>query len=285
VLPAVLTIFLTVLFPFVYNVLISFSDMSLRSFRDWQLVGIANYRDILSGDGAGDFWWLFVQTIAWTAINVTLHVVIGVFLAVLLNGATVGKSFYRVVLVIPWAVPAYITAISWRGMFDSQFGSVNHVIAAYNGLVPDWLQVAAVNWLGTHGGAFAACSIANVWLGFPFMMIIALGGLQGIPAELYEAARIDRASRWMQFRYITLPLLKPVLLPSITLGVIWTYNNHNIVWLVSNGGEPGDSMHILVSRVYKDVFNLFLYGRGAAFSMVIFVILLGFAVLFLRRSE
>ena len=107
------------------------------------------------------------------------------------------------------------------------------------------------------------------------MMVIALGGMQGIPHELYEAARIDRASRWQQFWHITLPLLKPVLLPAMTLGTIWTFNNLNVIWLVSNGGEPQDSTHILVSYVYKAVFNLYRYGYGAALSMVIFFMLAG----------
>ena len=102
------------------------------------------------------------------------------------------------------------------------------------------------------------------------MMIIALGGLQGIPLELYEAARIDGANRWQQFRNVTLPLLKPVLAPAVVLGGIWTFNNLNVIWLVSNGGEPADQTHILVSYVYKAVFSFYRYGYGAALSMVIF---------------
>jgi arabinogalactan oligomer / maltooligosaccharide transport system permease protein len=116
-------------------------------------------------------------------------------------------------------------------------------------------------------------------------MVIALGGMQGIPHELYEAARIDGASRWRQFWHITLPLLKPVLLPAVTLGTIWTFNNLNVIWLVSNGGEPQDRTHILVSYVYKAVFNLYRYGYGAALSMVIFALLLVFSLLFLSRGK
>ena len=150
-------------------------------------------------------------------------------------------------------------------MFDYEYGAVNLLL----GEVP--ASRSPINWLGEPLRAFEACIIANVWLGFPFMMVIALGGMQGIPAELYEAARIDRASRWQQFWHITLPLLKPVLLPAITLGAIWTFNNLNVIWLVSNGGEPQDSTHILVSYVYKAVFNLYRYGYGAALSMVMFL--------------
>jgi len=147
------------------------------------------------------------------------------------------------------------------------------------------LGIEPINWLGDPTAMFAACIITNVWLGFPFMMVIVLGGLQGIPTELYEAARIDRASRWQQFVHVTLPLLKPVLVPAITLGAIWTFNNLNVIWLVSNGGEPADQTHILVSYVYKAVFNLYRYGYGAALSMVIFFLLLAFSLLFLQRSR
>jgi arabinogalactan oligomer/maltooligosaccharide transport system permease protein len=288
VLPAMALIFLTVLYPLAYNIVLSFSNMSLTNLRDWDIVGFRNYTALATGREAGMFWRVFVKTIFWTVINVTFHVSLGVLLAVTLNGPVRGKSIYRVLLVIPWAVPAYITALTWRGMFDYEYGAVNHAIRAlswFNGFLPSFLQLEPVNWLGQAGPAFAACIIANVWLGFPFMMVIALGGLQGIPAELYEAARIDRASRWQQFRLITLPMLRPVLAPAITLGAVWTFNNLNVVWLVSNGGEPADQTHILVSYVYKAVFNLYQYGYGAALSMVIFLTLLAFSMLFLNRTR
>jgi arabinogalactan oligomer/maltooligosaccharide transport system permease protein len=288
VLPSMILILLTVLYPLAYNIVLSFSNMSLTNLRDWEIVSLSNYQSLFTGSEAGAFWGVFAKTIFWTAINVFFHVTIGVLLAVLLNGPLRGKSIYRVLLVIPWAVPAYITALTWRGMFDEQFGAVNHLIRALgwiNQYLPEVLRLQPVNWLGEATPAFAACIIANVWLGFPFMMVIALGGLQGIPAELYEAARIDRASRWQQFRHITLPMLKPVLIPAITLGTVWTFNNLNIVWLVSNAGEPADQTHILVSYVYKSVFNHFQYGYGAALSMVLFFMLLAFAMVFLRRTH
>jgi arabinogalactan oligomer / maltooligosaccharide transport system permease protein len=288
VLPSIILIFLTVLYPLAYNIVLSFSNMSLTNLRDWQIIGFRNYQNLATGDESSKFWSVLVKTLFWTAINVAFHVTIGVLLAVTLNGPIRGKSIYRVMLIIPWAVPAYITALTWRGMFDEQFGAVNHAIRALswvNDFLPAVLRLEPINWLGQAGPAFAACIIANVWLGFPFMMVIALGGLQGIPAELYEAARIDRASRWQQFRQITLPMLKPVLIPAVTLGAVWTFNNLNIVWLVSNGGEPADQTHILVSYVYKAVFNAYQYGYGAALSMVLFLMLLTFSMVFLNRTR
>ena len=117
------------------------------------------------------------------------------------------------------------------------------------------------------------------------MMMIALGGLQSIPHELYEAARIDGAGRWEQFKRITLPLLKPVMIPAVTLGIVWTFNNLNVMWLISNGGEPADSTHILVTYVYRAAFNLYRYGYAAAFSMIIFILLAIFSITFMNRSK
>lgn len=277
-LPAVLVVFAVIVFPFFYNLVLSLSDMSLTRFQNWRVVGLQNYQEVLTDSMLWGPWGVFVKTLVWTVVNVAFHVAIGVMLAVALHAPIRGKALYRLLLIIPWAVPAYITALSWRGMFDYEYGAINL-------LLTQWLHLPAVNWLGEPFNAFAACIITNVWLGFPFMMVIALGGLQGIPAELYEAAQIDRASRWQQFWHITLPLLKPVLLPAITLGAIWTFNNLNVIWLVSNGGEPQDQTHILVSYVYKAVFNLYRYGYGAALSMVMFVILLVFSMLFLQRTK
>ena len=275
VLPSIICIFAVVIFPFFYNIVLSLSNMSLANFRDWQVIGMQNYVEVFTDPKIG---LVFLKTIVWTFVNITFHVGLGVLLAVILNGPIRGKTLYRILLIIPWAVPAYITALSWRGMFDFQYGAVNSILT-------QWLHLPPVNWLGDVWHAFQACIVTNVWLGFPFMMVIALGGMQGIPHELYEAARIDRASRWQQFWHITLPLLKPVLLPAVTLGTIWTFNNLNVIWLVSNGGEPQDKTHILVSYVYKAAFNLYRYGYGAALSMLIFFVLLTFSVVFLKRTR
>jgi len=272
--PAFLVMGAMVLYPFVFNVVISLSNMSLTHFSDWSLIGLRNYFQVLSDRAFGT---TLLKTVLWTVINVFFHVVIGVSLALVLNKNIRGKSVFRTLLILPWAVPQYITALTWRGMFNAEYGSVNLLLSKWFGF--------SVPWLNTEWGAFAACLIANIWLGFPFMMIIALGGLQSIPDELYEAADMDGATWFHQLRHITLPLLKPVMVPAVTLGVIWTFNNFNVVWLVSNGGEPSDKTHILVSWVYKSAFTYFRIGYGAAFSMVIFAILLVFSWNFIRRTK
>lgn len=274
-LPAFVVTFATIIYPFLFNLAVSCSNMSLRHFHDWRITGVQNYLEVFREPA---FFRVALLTLLWTVVNVILHVTIGVLLAVTLNGPVRGKSVYRLLLILPWAIPAYITALSWRGMFDAEFGAVNLLSNRLFGL-------PAMNWLGDPTNAFLACLITNVWLGFPFMMVIALGGLQGIPAELYEAARMERVSRWKQFWHITLPMLRPVLIPAATLGAIWTFNNLNVVWLVSNGGEPADQTHILVSYVYKSVFNAYRYGFGAALSVVIFAALLILCGWYLTRSR
>ena len=273
--PAMLVLVVTIVYPFLYNIALSFSNMSLRQFQSWDIIGLQNYAEVFS---EATFFVILLKTIIWTVVCVAFSVAIGLLLAACLNGNLRGKAIYQIILILPWAVPAYITALTWRGMFDAEFGAVNLI---GNGI----LGLPAVNWLGEPNAAFAACIITNIWLGFPFMMVIALGGMQGISMDLYEAARIDRVSRWGQFRHITLPMLKPVLVPAITLGTIWTFNNINVVWLVSAGGQPSDKTHILVSYVYKAVFNLYRYGYGAALSMVIFVLLLTFSLVFLKKTK
>ena len=272
--PAILVMAAVVLWPFLYNVAISFSNMNLTHFRDWRLIGLGNYKAVL-GDRL--FWYFFFKTILWTALNLIFHVGIGVFLAILLNKNLKGKAVFRTLLILPWAVPQYITALTWRGMFNSEYGAISIMLERWFGV--------SIPWLTTEWGAFTACLVTNIWLGFPFMMIIALGGLQSIPDELYEAADIDGASWRHKLMNITIPLLKPVMVPAITLGVIWTFNNFNVVWLVSNGGEPSDTTHILVSWVYKTGFTYFRFGYAAAFSMIIFGVLLAFSWNFIKQTN
>jgi arabinogalactan oligomer/maltooligosaccharide transport system permease protein len=296
-LPAAVLMFGVVIYPFLYNIVISLSDMNMRTVDEWRIVGFDQYGRVFgidrfssaldAGEGfitaaaamfSTEFYGVFVKTIIWTVVNVTLHVVIGVFLAVLLNRHLPGKAFIRILLILPWAVPQYITALTWRGMFNTDSGVINAILRAVFGIAP-------MPWLTEETLAFTAAIITNVWLGFPFMMIIALGAMQSIPKELYEAADIDGATAWTKFRHVTVPLLKPVMIPAITLGVVWTFNNINIIWLVTNGGQPADTSHILVSYVYRAAFNLYRYGYAAAFSMIIFLLLAAWSIFFMRKTS
>ncbi len=241
----------------------------------YSFVGLANFVDILASRGYRiteplSFYFTLAVTLLWTVVNVVLHVGIGLFLALLLKDPLLKlRGVYRVLLIIPWAVPNYITALMWKGMFHKQFGAINGLLVAL-GLEP-------VSWFTRFSTAFAANVATNTWLGFPFMMVVALGALQSIPQDLYEAAEVDGASKWTQFRRITLPLLKPAMLPAVILGSVWTFNMFNIIYLVS-GGEPGGGTDILVSESFRWAFQRNeQYGFAAAYSVLIFVVLMGWS--------
>jgi arabinogalactan oligomer/maltooligosaccharide transport system permease protein len=278
VIPSFIILAAVVFYPFIYNVVISFSNMNLRHIKDWHFVGLRQYIKVFTEPTEPNFYVIFLKTIVWTFVNIFFHVVVGVFLALLLNQKIRGRSVYRTFLILPWAIPQFIVALTWRGMFNYEYGSINLVLTKY-------LNMPAIEWLKSPTEAFLACILTNIWLGFPFMMVVALGALQSIPHELYEAADIDGATWLHKLKNITLPLIRPVMVPAITLGIVWTFNNLNIVWLVSNAGEPSDQTHILVSFVYKAAFNLYRYGYAAALSMVIFLILLAFSLTFMKKAK
>ncbi len=240
--------------------------------RDLYFVGFANYVEILTargGDllGSGSFWLVLLVTALWTLANLTLHLVIGVALALLLNRPSQAlKGPYRVLLILPWAVPSYVTALAWKGMFHRQFGAVNEILIA--------LGAEPVSWFAKWSTAFSANVATNVWLGFPFMMVVTLGALSAIPKELYQAAAVDGATPWQQFRHVTAPLLIPSLAPAVAMGAVWTFNMFNVVFLVS-GGEPGGGTEILVSEAYRWAFTRSSqYGYAAAYAVLIFFVLL-----------
>jgi len=261
-LPAALVLLGVVAYPFFFNVWISLTNWNMFHFRDPQFIGITHYLRLFSEP---DFYRIFGKTLAWTVINLIFHFTLGLGAALLLNQKLPARNLYRALLILPWAMPQYISALTWRGMFNVEYGAINIMLGK--------IGIDAVPWFSSEFWAFMAPVITNIWLGFPFIMVIALGGLQSIPKELYEAARIDGAGPVRRFFNITLPMLKPVLMPALVLGTIWTFNNLNVMWLVTDQGLPADKTHILVTYVYKAAFMYYRYGYAAAFSVFIFLVL------------
>lgn len=266
--PAVIGMIILVFLPFIIGAFLSFFAYENGEFI---YVGLQNFTRLFSSDQASfldsmSIYFTFVVTVLWTVTNVALHVGIGMCLALLLREPWLKlKGVYRVLLIVPWAMPNYITALIWRGMFDHNFGAINQILVS--------LGLQRVEWYNEFLTSFAANLTTNTWLGFPFMMVVTLGALQAIPRDLEDAAAVDGASAWQRFRHVTFPLLKPALMPSVVLGSIWTFNAFNIIYLVSKG-SPDGSTEILVSEAYKWAFERqYQYGYAAAYAMVVFVIL------------
>lgn len=275
-LPSLVVLLLVLVYPLFYNVLLSLSDTKAHDIHGWKIIGLGQYARIFQEPR---FWVMFARTVIWTAVSTSAQIVIGVALAAVLHQSFIrGQSAWRVLLLLPWAMPQYIAALTWRGMFQGGDGAVNSLLAGIFGMPP-------IEWLTSPFEAFVAVIFVNIWMGFPFMMVIALAGLQTIPASVYEAARLDKASSWTQFSRLTAPLLRPVMLPAAVIGTIWNFNNLNVIWLFTDGGEPDDSTHILVSYVYKSAFTYQRFGWSAALSVVIFIILFLFVQTLLQINR
>ncbi|HBY94013.1 MAG TPA: sugar ABC transporter permease [Chloroflexi bacterium] len=280
--PSAVGLLVFFVYPFFYDIAIAFSNMSLTTLLNprfgWQY-GVDNFSRVFTGrllqTANSTFFTIFIRTLIWTVVNILFHVLGGLGLALLLNRDLRLKGLYRTLLVIPWAIPQVIVGLAWRNEFHFQYGFVNILLKNF-GLEP-------INWLRDPFWAFVAAIIVNVWLGIPFMMVIILGGLQSISKEYYEAADIDGASWRQRFSNITLPLLRPVLAPAIALGTIWTFNQINIIFLVTQGG-PQESTNILVTALYYAAFDFSRYAFAAAFSLVIFVILFLISLLWIRAT-
>ncbi|MBI1795313.1 MAG: sugar ABC transporter permease [Chloroflexi bacterium] len=308
IIPALLGILFLIIYPFLFEIKLAFSNASLgtQATKNAQYglnFGWNNLAALFTGSVAKDakFLDVFLRTVLWTAINVTFHVTGGMVLALLLHRPMKLQGFYRTLLIFPWAIPTTIAAMALRNEFDSRYGLFNILLTDLNGWLAlvsqgtvnfpvlgntfSWLaaNIGPVSWKQDPFWAFVSILISNIWLGIPFMSVIILGGLQSISQEYYEAAEIDGATKWQQFRNITLPLLRPVLTPAIILGVVWTFNKFDVIYLITQGG-PQEKTDILVSSMYKAAFSFYRYGFTAMFALVIFVILLVFTLIYLRAS-
>lgn len=297
ILPAFLVMALITFYPLAYQLWMAFTDFALRHLRlqNPDVVGLENFRQILgSGLPVPNFAFgrILMFNLLWTIINVFFHVTIGVAIAIALNTTNLpGKRLYRALFVIPWALPALISGMIWRNMWDERFGAVNLLLRQLGlpGGDTRWLlettPVVNIPALGiVLPLSFFAVLIANIWLGWPFMMVIATGALQSIPEELYEAAEVDGATRWQRFWRITLPLIRPAMVPAIMIGIMLTFNQFNIIYFVTGGGPLGLT-EILVTQGFKLVNPQGWFGVASAFNVIVFAILVVITLITNRISR
>lgn len=292
-LPAFLVMGIITFYPLIFQVWMSFTDFGLKNFRvgapapNW--VGLDNYIHIAESKLSipnFEFLRLIWFNLFWAFSNVVIHVVLGVLIAVVLN--TQGLKFkriYRAVYIIPVVIPSIIVATVWRNMFDTDSGAVNlglRTFGALFGISPDfagfhlnWLRQPTdpISWIPLPL-AFYAMLIANTWLGWPLNSVVATGALQSIPGELYEAAEMDGANAWQKFRTVTIPYLRPAMLPYAIYGFVITFNLFFLPYFMT-GGEPFGRTEILVTQAYRLAQERQLFGIAAAFAVYLFFLLLG----------
>ena len=277
--PALVAMAVIVFYPLVQAFVWTVTDIDRSNqgtiFKEpsWEFIGLENYVTVLQDPlFAHALWW----TIIWTVVNVFFHYVFGLLLAVVLNQKLRGRTGFRLMLLVPWAIPIYISAIGWSFIFNGEYGLLNNVLAALPG---DFTRVA---WYSEFPWYYIMPIIVNVWAGIPFMMVALLGGLQGIPQDQYEAAKVDGASRWQSFWNITMPGLRTVSTTVILLGCIWTFNLFAVIFFTTNGGPAGKT-EILVTYAFR-VFNRGDYALAATYGVIIFSILIVFSLLYRRLS-
>ncbi|WP_338693804.1 sugar ABC transporter permease [Streptomyces sp. Q6] len=288
--PVVVVLGVLVGYPLVRGFYLTLTDAnSLNSARTigvnhidatYQFVGLDNYADILWGPASYDrFWSHFIWTVVWTAACVVLHYSIGLGLALLLNQKMRGRTFYRLMLILPWAVPTFVTVFAWRIMLADS-GIINSALGSLHLPQPSWLEDPTFQRL--------AAILVNTWCGVPFMMISLLGGLQSIDASLYEAAEMDGATAWQRFRHITLPGLRSVSSTVVLLGVIWTFNQFAIIFLLFGNTAP--DAQILVTWAYRLGFGQQPrdFAQSASYGVLLLAILTVFTSFYyrwLKRNE
>jgi arabinogalactan oligomer/maltooligosaccharide transport system permease protein len=284
--PAMLALAVLVFYPLTYGVYLSFTDARANNVvrrigvneipASYENVGLENYETIINPDHPNHsvykFYQTLQQTLFWTVTNVILHIGLGLGLALLLNRPIKGQGIYRALLIVPWAVPTYVSAFAWRFLYNQQYGAFNAALGE--------LGFGAVPWLSDAQWAMFSVIVANTWLAIPFNMVTFLGGLQSIPPDLYEAADVDGSTWTQKFLYITVPMLRPVMITATLLGFIWTFNAFNIIYLVSEGG-PSQKTEILATWAWRLGFDRDLYGLAAAYSFIILLILLAFSSVYI----
>ena len=294
-LPAFILMGVITFYPLIYQVIISFTDFQTKdllkqlSSPELNYVGIQNYVEIVMGGlpvQNFEFFRILTYNLWWAVTNVMVHVPAGILIAVLLNTQGLWmKRIYRAIYILPIVIPPIVVATVWQNIFDEQYGAMNQLLSVVAGWFGSadpvhirWLNeyTPPIPWLLPNGPltlAYYAMMIANFWLGWPFMTMVATGALQSIPKDLYEAASIDGASGSQQFWNVTVPLIRPAMIPAAVYGFTLSFNLFNFVYFMSRGG-PARSTEILVTFAYDLVRNLRLFGVAAAFSVIIFFVAL-----------
>ncbi len=288
--PAFLVMGLITFYPLAYQTYMSFTDFGLRNLRVGAeaapFVGLDNYIRILTSNLSipnFEFLRLVLFNIWWALSNVAIHVVLGVIIAVTLNTQGLRfKRFWRAIYILPVVIPPIIVANVWRNMFDQDYGAINQILTIIGGWFTIPADVFQIAWLRQAEDpipfiplplAYFALLTANTWLGWPLNSVVATGALQSIPGELYEAAEMDGASPWQKFKTVTLTYLRPAMLPYAIYGFVVTFNLFYLSYFMS-AGQPFGRTELLVTQAFRLVNEQHLYGVAAAFSIILFFILL-----------
>jgi arabinogalactan oligomer / maltooligosaccharide transport system permease protein len=286
IIPGLIMLVFIVVLPLLFMLALAFTDYNQynappRNLLSW--VGFDNFVDLVNiGVWKDTFFSVFTWTIVWTVVATTLQIVLGFFLALLVNDKRVKfKRTIRTVLILPWAVPAFVSILIFSALFNPTFGAINRdILSQFEIMIP---------WLSDPFWAKIALIMIQTWLGFPFVFALFTGVLQSVPADMYEAADVDGGSRWQKLRHITLPHVLYATAPLSIMQYAGNFNNFNIIYLFNEGnpavrGQNAGGTDILISWVYKLTFETNNYNMAAAITIIMGLLVMGFAFFQFRKT-
>lgn len=271
-LPALLLILIVLVFPILYTGYISLTNMNLYHWSDYRLIGLSNYARALFKFDSG-FLSALWTTLLWTIINMVLQIGIGFFIALGLNASELHlRRVYKTILMLPWAMPAYISILLWRvGIFNTEFGILNKFLGI--------LGFEKIDFLGSNAIAFCSCLVLNLWMALPFMISTIDGALQSVDRNLYESAKLDGAGFLTAIRSITVPSIWPIVAPAAVMTTFITFKQFDIIYLLTQqrGYMTGADLNTVITYAHQNAFVSNNYGLSSAVSMLLFVIIILFA--------
>jgi multiple sugar transport system permease protein len=262
ILPVIVVLGFVIAWPVGYNFWLSLNEKDALSPIS-TFVGLANFAELMAEP---EFWQALAVGIVWTVSTVSLQLLVGVGIALVLNQDFWGRGTVRALVFVPYVIPPVVVALVWKWMLNDINGVINYL------LLSSGILKSPFSWLGSMDKAIWVVVFIGFWEYFPFVVISVLARLQTIPPELYDAAKVDGASVWRQFRHVTLPQLRIVLFVVIILRAIWMFNKFDLLWLLTGGG-PGTSTQTLPLYAYRMTFSIFRVGSGAAVLVMMFVFL------------
>ena len=271
VIPTVVAVIVVALYPLLRAFYLSLTDARLGGTRAPNFVGLTNYQNLLTDS---TFIADVGHTVFFTFWSVTLELVLGLGIALVINSNFKGRGLMRTAMLVPWAIPTVISAQMWRWMFNDVFGVINDVLVRKLGVLS-----TPVAFLANPTTALPALVAVDVWKTTPFMALLLLAGLQIIPSDMYEAGSIDGATGWQQFWLLTLPLLRPAILVALIFRTLAALQVFDVIYVMTSGASGTESMSVYARRVLIDFTQL---GYGSAVSVVIFLIIMAFVVVYMR---
>ena len=262
--PSMALILLVAAYPIIYGIWLSLHEYSVRVAGLSRWAGLGNYQEALSNS---EFWSAMGTTLVFTAVSVTLEFAIGLGMALAMHAAFRGQGLLRTVILIPWAILTVVTATMWRTIFESPQGFVNQILGG------------DTVWLGSEPQALIVIIIADVWKTAPFMALLILAGLQVIPGEIYEAAKVDGASTWQRFRKITLPLLIPAILVALIFRTLDALRIFDLPYVLTKGANGTETLSLLSQQTFAA--NR-IYGLGSAYAILTFITVMIVAFIYIR---